>query len=105
MAKLYEGANSDKPDPQVERRRAARYQERPERCRRSVKEPKACRFRSSSMDIAHAGFRNTERDWHRLPANRGRMLPSRARNLAYLPLGEAIMAAATSHLIDYCGRR
>src|SRR5262249_5168963 len=77
----------------------------PERCRRSVKEPKACRFRSSSMDIAHAGFRNTERDWHRLPANRGRMLPSRARNLAYLPFGEAIMAAATRHLLDYCGTR
>ena len=48
----------------------------PARCRRSARGSRACRSRSSSRDIARAGFRSTETDRHRFPANRDRMLPS-----------------------------
>ena len=57
----------------------------PARCRRSATGSRACRSRSSSRDIARAGFRNGETDRRRCPANRDRMLPSRA------PLGNSCL--------------
>src|SRR4029077_6578515 len=61
------------------RRRRSPNRAPPERCRHSGRESTACRFRSSSRDIAHAGCHITERDWHRLPANKGQRLPSRGQ--------------------------